>query len=59
MITFDKPGDLGILFTALSNYKAAIENDIPILKASGPSFQKLAANFEQTKKRVNEMLEAL
>lgn len=53
MITFDKPGDVGILFTALSNYKAAIENDLPILKAAGPSCQKLTADVEQTKKKSN------
>lgn len=59
MITFNKPGDSGILFTALSNYAAALENCIRISKNAGPSFQKLAADYGQTKKRVNEMLEAL
>lgn len=59
MITFDKPGDSGILFTALSNYAAALENCVRISKEAGPSFQKLTANYEQTKKRVIEMLEDL
>lgn len=59
MITFDKSGDAGILFTALSNYKAALENDIPVLKAAGTNFRTLVANFEQTKKRVTEMLEEI
>lgn len=59
MITFDKPGDSGILFTALSNYAAALENCVRISKGAGPSFQKLAAEYEQTKKRVTEMLEEI
>lgn len=59
MITFDKPGDSGILFTALSNYEAALEKRIQILKGAGPSFQQLAAKYGQTKKRVTEMLEEI
>lgn len=59
MITFNKPGDSGILFTALSNYAAALENCIRISKEAGPSFNKLAIEYEQTKKRVIEMLEEI
>ena len=56
MIKFNKQGDIGILYTALSNYLSVIENDIPVLKAAGPAFEKMAAHFEQTKKRVEEMI---
>lgn len=59
MITFNKPGDSGILFTALSNYVDALENCIRISKGAGPSFNKLAIEYEQTKKRVMEMLEEI
>lgn len=59
MITFNKPGDSGILFTALSNYAAALENCVRISKEAGPSFKKLAVEYERTKKRVIEMLEEI
>lgn len=60
MIKFTGSRDGAILFTALSEYKANIENEcIPALTNAGPRYANMLTHFVQTKQRITEMLEEI
>lgn len=60
MITFTESRDGAILFAALSEYKANIENEcILALTNAGPRYANMLAHFVQTKQRIAEMLEEI
>lgn len=57
-----KPTDRGILYTGLSNYRAALEKDLPAIHNAikyNKSFETLLENHKKTIKRIDEILEEL
>ena len=57
-----KLSDSGILFTGLSNYRAALVKDLPAIQNAtkyGKGYEMLLEDHKKTIKRIDEILEEL